>query len=216
MKACVVSILIFLLLPGLTRAQERDEQVLAWDDGGDVSAWTAPAPCDLREMAVRFEAPEGLTWLREILCYVCNDQVQDPYDPQAPTTGPCTLAVWGPEEVGGVTTPGSTVYWFVFPGGYPEESWITFILSDAVDLSDSATFPDGVFFVGMKWLERLNPIPLVDRDPMQSGNTWQKCPDEWERSWEFSAAIRAVVSDKSGTLVEPTSWGRVKSGLGAR
>jgi hypothetical protein len=214
MRACVTVALVVLLVPAAILAQERGEQTLIRDDGGDVSSLMPPIPCDLRELAVIFEAPEGYPWLREIICYIANDQIQDPYDPNAPTTGPCTLAVWAPEDVEGVMTPGSTVYAYVSPGGYPEDEWITFTLPEAVDLRVGGTFPDNVFFAGMKWVERSNPIIYEDWDPVEPGSTWRKCPDEWERCWEFSALIRAVVTDSTGTAVEHITWGRVKSEQG--
>jgi len=214
MRLCVTVTLIFLLLPVSILAQGRDEQILARADGVDTSIGRPPIPCDLRELAVLFEAPEGYHWLREIICYIANDNVQDPYDPDAPTTGPCTLAVWAPVDVEGEATPGATVCAFVSPGGYPEDEWITFVLPEALDLRVGGTFPDNVFFAGMKWVERSNPIIYEDWDPVDPGNTWRKCPDEWERCWEFSALIRAVVADSTGTAIEHTTWGRVKSKLG--
>jgi hypothetical protein len=216
MRVFAAVFLVIMMLLGSLGARERDELVLAWDDGGYVNCGMCPAPMELREMAVMFEAPEGFTWLREIQCYVCNDQVADPYDPWAPTTGPCTLAVWGPYEEAKEQTPGPVpLYEFESAGGYPEDAWITFILPEAVDLSPGSVFPDGVFFVGMKWVDLLNPWLAVDWDPVVMGNTWRRCPSEWERCSEYSVLIRAVVSDSSGTPVQMESWGRVKSGHGA-
>ena len=212
MRVCAALTLVFLMLPCLEAAGGREEQVLAWDDGGYVNCGMCPSPMELREMAVMFQTPEGFTWLREIQCYVCNDMVQDPNDPDAPTTGPCTLAVWGPHESAREQTPGpAPVYEFESAGGYPEDAWITFVLPEAVDLSAGSVFPDGAFFVGMKWVEVQDPVLAVDWDPVVMGNTWRKIPSEWERCTEYSALIRAVVSDSSGTAVRLQSWGRIKS-----
>ena len=216
MRVTAALILVLLMLPGSPAAGERDEQVLAWDNGGFVNCGMCPSPMELREMAVMFQAPEGFTWLREIQCYVCNDQVMNPDDPWAPTTGPCTLAVWRPQEAGGQQPPDSApVYEFESAGGYPEDAWITFILPEPVDLSAGSVFPDSVFFVGMKWVDLWDPVLAVDWDPVEMGNTWRKIPSEWERCTEYSVLIRAVVSDSSGTPVELRSWGRVKSEYGA-
>ena len=216
MRVTAVLMLVLLMLPGSSAAGERDEQVLAWDDGGYVNCGMCPSPMDLREMAVMFQAPEGFTWLREIQCYVCNDQVMNPVNPDLPTTGPCTLAVWRPLEAGGEQPPDSPpVYEFEFGGGYPEDAWITFILPEAIDLSAGSVFPDGEFFAGVKWVAHLNPVLAVDWDPVEMGNTWRKIPSEWGRCTEYSALIRAVVSGSSGTPVELRSWGRVKSEYGA-
>ena len=216
MRVAVALVLVLLMLAGSSAAGERDEQVLAWDDGGYVNCGMCPSPMDLREMAVMFQAPEGFTWLHAIRCYVCNDQVVNPDNPDLPTTMPCTLAVWRPQEAGGQPPPESHhVYAFRTGGGYPEDAWVTFILPVPVDLSEMSVFPDGVFFVGVKWEGHLNPPLAVDWDPVEMGNTWRKVPSEWERCTEYSVLIRAMVSDSSGTPVELRSWGRIKSEHGA-
>jgi hypothetical protein len=212
MRATATLMLALLMLPGPLVAGERDEQVLSWDDGGLVNCGMCPAPMDLREMAVRFQAPEGFHWLREIRFYACNDGVVDPDDPQAPTTGPCTLAVWRPVEAGGEGPPASRPeHAFALSGGYPEEHLIALVLPEAIDLSEEAVFPSGEFFVGMVWVNGMNPVLAVDWDPIVMGNTWRKIPSEWECCTEYSVLIRAVVADSSGSPVQLESWGRVKA-----
>ena len=212
MRTTATLVLVLLMLPGPLVGGERDEQVLAWDDGGLVNCGMCPAPMDLREMAVRFEAPEGFHWLREIQFYVCNDGVVNPDDPQSPTTGPCTLAVWRPSDAGCEAPPASRPeHAFELGGGYPEDQLITFILPEAIDLSAEAVFPAGEFFVGMIWVNHVNPGLAVDWDPIVMGNTWRRIPSEWERCTEYGVLIRAVVSDSSGSPVELESWGRVKA-----
>jgi len=212
MRTTATLMLALLILPGSLVAGERDEQVLAWDDGGFVNCGMCPAPMDLREMAVRFEAPEGFHWLREIRFYACNDGVINPGNPQAPTTGPCTLAVWRPSQAGAEYPPAARPeHAFELGGGYPEEQLIGFILPEPVDLSAEAVFPSGEFFVGMIWVNHMNPVLAVDWDPIVMGHTWRRIPSEWERCTEYSVLIRAVVSDNSGSLVELESWGRVKA-----
>ena len=212
MRTTATLMLVLLMLPGSLAAGERDEQVLAWDDGGFVNCGMCPAPMDLREMAVRFEAPEGFDWLTEIQFYACNDNVVDPDDPEEPTTGPCTLAVWRPVEGGAEHPPAcAPEHAFELGGGYPEMAWITFILPEAVDLSAAAVYPDREFFVGMIWKNHMNPVLAVDWDPAIMGNTWRRIPSEWGCCTEYSVLIRAVVSDRSGSAVELESWGRVKA-----
>ena len=216
MRLLVMLVLVCLVLAVAASGGEREDLVLAWDDDDTPRAlYTYPA--EGRQIAVMFQAPEGFTWLKAIRCYMCNDNVQDPQDPWAPTTQPCMLSVWVPQEVGEDLIPGPVpAYEFNSGSGYPEEAWIEFILPEAVDLSDSATFPDRVFFVGVKWLTMGNPALGVDWDPIVSGNTWQRwiSPD-WARFPEHSASIRAVVSDTSGSAVELVSWGVIKSGYRA-
>jgi hypothetical protein len=211
MRFAASLILVGLLAATPAAGGERDEQVLAWDDGGPVHAMY-PYPAEGRKVAVMFHAPEGFIWLRTIRCYICNDQVVDPDNPWLPTTGPCILSVWGPQEVGGDLVPGPVpVYEFDSGEHYPEDMWDDFVLPEPGDLSDTAAFPEGVFFVGIQWLSIYDPILGYDWDPVVAGYSWETFSTDWVQSTEATAMIRAVVSDSSGTPAELESWGSIKA-----
>ena len=211
MRFATALILVSCLAATAAAGGERDELVLAWDDGGPVHPMY-PIPAEGRKVAVMFQAPEGFTWLRAIRCFIFDDQVVDPDNPSLPTTGPCILSVWGPQDVGGNLVPGPIpVYEFDSGEHYPEHMWDDFVLPAPVDLSDPVAFPEGVFFVGIQWSSIYNPILGYDWDPIVAGYTWETFSTDWIQSTEATAMIRAVVSDESGTLAEPESWGSIKA-----
>jgi hypothetical protein len=212
MRSMWALVLLCSLASAPATGRDRDERVLAWDDGGPLHAM-AFIPVEGRQVAVMFQAPEGFTWLRRIRCYILNDNAVNPDDPTLPTTGPFIATVWRPSEEGGYVVPASPPH-YEFDSGelYPEDMWDDFVPPEPVDLSDPAAFPGRVFFIGMQWLSIYDPVLSFDWDPLAVGNTWYRFPTtEWTQSTESTAMIRAVVSDESGTPVEIGSWGRIKA-----
>jgi hypothetical protein len=211
MRLAVALVLMCCVASTLGAGEGRDQQVLAWDDGGPVIP-LYPFPLDDIGAAVMFQAPEGYTWLHSIQCYVCSDQAVDPEDPSTPTTGPCILSVWRPAEGGNQPPPvGDPVYAYGSGEQYPEEAWVEFAPPQELDLSDPTVFPERRFFVGIRWLADWDPVLGFDADPLEFGYTWLALPSEWSQTTDRTAMIRAVVSDANGTPVELRSWGRIKA-----
>ena len=211
MRLAMALLLVCCLASTLGAGGGRDQQVLAWDDGGPAIP-LYPFPLDSMRVAVMFQAPEGYTWLRSIQCYICNDQVIDPEDPSVPTTGPCVLCVWRPANDGSQPPPdGDPVYAFDSGEGYQEDTWVEFAPPQELDLSDPTVFPERTFFVGIQWLTAWDPVLGFDVDPLEFGYTWLSLPNDWTQTMDRTAMIRAVVSDAGGTAVELESWGWIKA-----
>ncbi len=211
--------------PPLDTARTRHDTLLRWDEEG-LSGPPAPTTGAAgTELAVLFQAPPWANYVTEIHLYVMNDQVENPHDPELPTTRPFLVHVW---RVTPYTLPGVSENAGTEAGeDHPEDSWLALTLPEAVDLTILSHFPMKQFFVGIEWLHDANPVIALDdnlpidlmsfrrnpEDPIDStGHTAGRPPVS--RGWEIleahDAKIRAVVSD-SPTGAEPSSWAAVKA-----
>jgi hypothetical protein len=196
-----------LLLAGPSDAG-RGEAVLSWDDGTAESSTSGLAG---QRMAVRFQAPPSNCGLLGMRFYSADDGVENPVDPQLPSTMPFTVWV---NRVGAEGQPGPAAndgyVPFADPYAYPEDAWVEVTLPEPVDLSNPAYFPDGWFFVGIELQHRDSPYVGLDLDPPISGESWFFNWTEWGPSDTANLMIRAVVCDSTASPVELESWGKVK------
>ena len=188
----------------------RAEEVLCWDDGGMDSYDHVVTGRPGQKMAVRFQAPEWAVWVTEIHVFIANDLVDNPVNPELPTTKPFVAYVWTPSD-GDPVLPGPAANAGVNSGElYPEEAWLQVVLPVAVNISDPVQFPDRVFFVGLQWLHELNPYIGEDHSDPLDYSSWRYNWYEWELRVYADTMIRAVVTD----AVSPTAnvgWSRVKA-----
>lgn len=210
MKRRAILACALLLLPCLPASASRTEAVLAWDSGlppenlvtGDVG----------QKIAVRFQAPAWALCVTEIHFYIMNDLVDNPMNPELPTTEDFLAYVWTPTS-GTPIVPDLPANEGVNSGEmYPEDAWLHLVLPEAVNISDPSEFPDRVFFVGLEWLHRLNPY-LGDEcfgGPIDY-MSWHFIWSDWELRTLGDTMIRAVVSDTCVTPVEGRTWSRVKA-----
>jgi hypothetical protein len=181
----------------------RSVLVLSWDDGtaeGSTSGLIGD------NLAVGFQAPPGYRELLGMHMYSVEDGLENPVDPQLPSTKPFTACVW---RLGTEGEPGVQHACYVpFTGlyEYPEDAWVEVAPPEPIDLSDSSHFPEGRFFIGIRWDYRDSPCVGLDLDPPISGESWFY----WGASDTANIMIRAVVCDSTGTPVELESWGTVK------
>ena len=187
----------------------RSEIELSWDDGnaeGESAEWPG------RSIAVGFYAPEGALSLSAMRIYIMDDGLQNPIDPELPTTEPFIVWVW---TVGSSGEPGPRAndgyVPFSEPYQYPEEAWIDVVFPEPIDLSNEEQFPNGKFYVGLEWMQRNNPVVGLDLDAPISGETRYWDWFTWTVVDTADAMIRAVVRDSSAVPVEARSWGQVKS-----
>jgi hypothetical protein len=119
--------------------------------------------------------------------------VDNPNDPQAPSTKPFIAWVWKSDDEG---LPGATANSGLNSGElYPEDEWLRLVLPNPVNITAGSDFPDKRFLVGLEWLYRSNPHIGVDTsfpiEAMGFRYNWA----EWERIVWGNVMIRAVVSD---------------------
>jgi hypothetical protein len=209
----LVATVCLLVGPSLAAAEWSE---LAWDDG-DLGFWDTPFMTGRggQMLAVAFEPPE---WARVIVgakFYIHNDQQDNPVDPSLPSSLPFLVRVWSPSgslhdppgapAIDGVSTSECSQY----PYYIPEDEWLEVELDVPLLLE-----PGGqpvVFFVGMEWQHRFNPLIGRDISYEPHFTSWHWTWFSWELRTESDVMIRALVADESGTPVELESWGRVKA-----
>ena len=204
----VISLLCVLLACGGAHAS-RTEEVLAWETG-QTPGYPIAGFAGMK-LAVRFYAPEWANWVTEVHFYIENDLVTNPTNPELPTTEEFMVLVWTPTG-DNPPLPDSVVGPGVSSGElYPEDEWLHVVLPEPVEISNQDAFPNGVFFVGMEWLHRLNPYIgeelFEPADYMSYRYNWL----EWELRDEGDTMIRAVVCDTLATPVQEGTWARVKA-----
>jgi len=205
--AVLVVVGLLQLSSGPARAGRR-EAVLSWDDGTAEGSTSGLAG---QRMAVRFQAPPGSCGLLGMRMYSVDDGLENPIDPQLPTTMPFTVWVWcvGTEGEPGPAANSGYVP-FADPYAYPEDAWVEAMLPEPIDLSDPTHFPGGWFFIGIELEHRDSPYVGLDFDPPVSGESWFHDWSEWCPSDTANLMIRAVVCDSTASPVELESWGTVK------
>jgi hypothetical protein len=205
--AVLFAVLLVVAVDGM--GAPRSEIELSWDDGSAEGEITSHVG---RMLAVGFYAPEGALSLSAMLIYVMDDGLQNPIDPELPTTEPFIVWVW---TVGSSGEPGPQANDGYVPFSeayqYPEEAWVDVVFAEPIDLSNEEQFPGGKFYVGLEWECRENPVVGLDLDAPFSGETRFWDWTSWALVDTADAMIRAVVRDSSAVPVEARSWGRIKS-----
>lgn len=176
---------------------EGKEEELSHDDGDYTSYLDVVEGRPGQKIAVRFQAPTWANYVTKVSYYIANDQVDNPVNPDDPSTMPFTAWVWRvtvPDSLPG--PPGNDGYTpFPEPYMYPEDEWVTITFPNAVNITDNAHFPDKKFFVGLEWEYRLNPYIYEDKDEPLSYKSFRWNWSEWEMRTLVNTMIRATVSD---------------------
>jgi hypothetical protein len=150
-----------------------------------------------QRVGVRFQAPTWANYVVTISYYIANDQIDDPNNPQAPTTDDFTAWVWRVNSADSLPgAPGNEGY--LQPAGYPEDEWVDVHLPNAVEITNNAHFPDKKFYAGMEWENRLNPYIYEDHSQPIAYKSFRFNWSEWELRDEADTMIRATVSDVPG------------------
>lgn len=179
---------------------EGKEEELSHDDGVYDSYDHVIDGRPGQKVAVRFQAPTWANYVTKIIYYIANDQVDNPINPDDPSTMPFTAWVWRvtvPDSLPG--QPGNDGYMpFPEPYMYPEDEWVEVVLPNAVDITDNSHYPDMKFFVGLEWEYRLNPYIYEDHASETNEldyNSFRWNWSTWELRDQADTMIRAVVSD---------------------
>jgi len=190
------------------------DTVLAWDDGENGIPPVVTGGYEGTKIAVKFTAPSWAYYVTEIHYFIQNQAKNDASGGVAQykqQTLPFTAWVWKPDGGGLPGEPGNSGE--DSGGGYPDEGWLELVLSQAVDISDGAEYPGGIFFVGLEILHDFNPSIGVDLSPPVDLMTYRNEGTGWDQLIYADAMIRAVVSD-TPTGVEdltPMTWSAIKS-----
>jgi len=181
----------------------RRDTVLAWDDGNYGSIYDGVTGRPGMALAVMFQAPPWASHITEIHYFIMDDG--------NPTTDPEQFVAW-------VWQPGPDMLPPGLPGdvgqssglAYPEDAWLELTLTEPVDITDPAEYPDRIFFVGLSWNHMHNPIIGIDTDPPIDYHSYRFNWAEWELLVYADAMVRAVVAG-AASPVEPASWTMIKA-----
>jgi hypothetical protein len=203
---CLLLVAIVSLAGGATA---RRESILAWDQADSAECLGQIQLLAGRAVAVGFVAPP---WARSVIRMDVFFTSCCLIDVGPPPMGilPFEARVWAPNtadptEPGVVAGALGNLGWFP-----PEHMWVELAFPGGVSIDDPEVFPDGRFYVGIKWLHRLNPCVGWDAsepDGMTQMYDWY----DWGTILDGDAMIRAVVSDQPGTPIGAGSWSRVKA-----
>lgn len=172
------------------------ETALSWDDGSYGSAGNSVTGQSGMALAVLFQAPPWANFVTGMEMYVMNDGVNNPDDPQGPTTAPFLARVWKPD---GSLRPGeyansaggySPFGWY----GYPEDQLVDFYYPNAINITNNNDFPDKQFFAGIEFQFRSNPEIGFDTDEPIDSRSFRWNWTEWEMA-TADYIIHAIVSD---------------------
>ncbi len=172
---------------------EGKDTTLTWDDGSFGSINNQTTGQSGMKLATLFQAPTWANYVIGIHFFIMNDDVDNPNDPEAPSTKPFRALVWRPNQD---ILPGVEANEGLNPGDlYPEEAWLELVIPNAVNISNDTHFPDKQFFVGMEWLHRSNPVIGLDDTYPIDFKTYRNNWSLWEPLESHDAMIRAIVSD---------------------
>jgi hypothetical protein len=176
-----------------SRARTGRETVLVHDDGTPESSIAGQTGM---RVAVRYQAPAWATSLMGIEIYIMDDLVTNPEDPDLPTTQPFSIWVWELSGAGVPGLPATDGYVPFEPYECPEDTLVRVYFPEPVDITDSGTFPDREFFVGIEWEYRLNPYVGLDTDGPDAGSSHRWNWFEWE-AVDGNVMIHAIVGRDS-------------------
>jgi hypothetical protein len=178
-------------------AFEGREEELSNDDGeyDAYDHWLTGRIGDM--VAVKYQAPTWANYVTKFIFYSANDQIDNPIDPQLPSTKPFTVHVWRSTVDG---TPGAQHEFFVpFTDfyAYPEDEWVEATFPEAVDITNNDSFPNKIFFIGVEWDYRSSPAIYEDHSaPIDYSSFLKIYPTTtWELRLLADTMIHAVVSD---------------------
>lgn len=172
------------------------ETTLAYDDGlyGAHTNWISAGVGQM--LAVKFKAPTWANYIVGVRFHTMNDGITHPTNPTLPTTQPFLIWAWKVNQDTGL--PGAPANQGLSTGepySYPEDEWVEFRLTTAVNISSAVQFPNREFFAGMEWLYSYNPRIGLDRDVPIDYKSYLWNLETWELQTTADIMIRAIVSD---------------------
>ena len=171
------------------------ETVLTWDDGS-YGSYTNRITGELGQMlAVKFQAPTWANYILGVQFHTMNDGQTNPQNPTLPTTQPFLIWIW---RLGSGGVPGTAANEGLSTGepfSYPEDQWVEFRLTTAVNISSATQYPDKQFFAGMEWQTRQNPYFGLDRDVPIDYKSYLFDFETWQLQSNADVMVRAIVSD---------------------
>jgi len=171
------------------------ETVLTYDDG-DYGQYTNYITGGMGQMlAVKFQAPTWANYILGVQFHTMNDNQTNPQNPTWPTTQPFQIWIWHLNSEG---LPGTTANEGLSTGepfSYPEDQWVEFRLTTAVNISSATQYPDKQFFAGMEWQTDYNPRFGYDLSVPIDYKSYLWDFEAWQLLSTYDVMIRAIVSD---------------------
>jgi len=173
------------------------ESTVAYDDGSYGSYLNRITGDVGYLLAVKFQAPTWANYVLGVQFYTMNDGLTNPENPMWPTTEPFMIYVWRVDQAEGtpvrpaVNTGLSTGE----PWSYPEDQWVEFRFTTAINISSASQFPDKQFFAGMEWLHDDNPLFGIDLNIPIDYRSYIFDRETWTLQLLSDVMVRAIVSD---------------------
>lgn len=173
------------------------ETVITYDDGsyGPHTNWITGG---LRQMlAVKFQAPTWANYILGVQFHTMNDGQTNPQNPTLPTTQPFLIWIWrlNTEQLPNAATPANEGLSTGEPFSYPEDQWVEFRLTTAVNISSATQYPDKQFFAGMEWQSDNNPRFGYDPTTPIDYRSYVWDFETWQLQSIYDVMVRAIVSD---------------------
>jgi hypothetical protein len=162
-------------------------------------------------LAVKFQAPTWANYILGVQFHTMNDGLTNPINITWPTTQPFLIWIWRVSGDVPLSPPVNEGLSTGEPYSYPEDEWVEFRLTSAVNISSAVQYPDKQFFAGMEWQTDYNPrIGYDTRTPIDYRSyVWDY--EAWQLESTHDVLVRAIVSDLPSiggmarvAVVEPT------------
>ena len=173
------------------------ESTIAYDDG-DYGSYLNSITGEVGyKLAVKFQAPDWANYVLGVRFHTMNDGIQNPENIMWPTTEPFVIFVWrvGQSDELPVDPPVNTGLSTGEPWSYPEDQWVEFRFTTAINISSASQFPGKDFFAGMEWLHRENPLFGIDLNIPLDYRSYIYDRETWTQQLLADVMVRAIVSD---------------------
>jgi hypothetical protein len=173
------------------------ESTIAYDDG-DYGSYLNSITGEVGyKLAVKFQAPDWANYVLGVRFHTMNDGIQNPENIMWPTTEPFVIFVWrvGQSDELPVDPPVNTGLSTGEPWSYPENQWVEFRFTTAINISSATQFPDKEFFAGMEWQNRQNPLFGLDLNIPIDYRSYIYDRETWTQQLLADVMVRAIVSD---------------------
>jgi hypothetical protein len=170
------------------------ETVISYDDGdyGSYQNWITGGLGQM--LAVKFQAPTWANYILGVQFHTMNDNQTNPQNPTWPTTQPFLIWIWrltgdlpGTAANEGLSTGE--------PFSYPEDEWVEFRLTTAVNISSATQYPEKQFFAGMEWQTDQNPRFAYDPSTPIDYRSYIWDYEAWQLQSAYDVMVRVIVSD---------------------
>lgn len=171
------------------------ETVISYDDGDYGQYDNYITGVAMQMLAVKFRAPDWANYVVGVQFHTMNDNQTNPVNSTWPTTMPFLVWIWhvSAEQLPG--TPANEGLSTGEPWSYPENQWVEFRLTTAVNISSPVQYPNKDFFAGMEWQTDNNPRFGFDPTPPIDYRSYVWDYEVWQPQTTYDVMVRAVVSD---------------------